>query len=218
MQNRWILSGSIGVLAAAALAACAGKTPEPEAAEAESAADSAGEADQAGPAASAKPAEEEEEQEELPDKTPTQILTEDGVAFAFSFQDSDVGKKAEENCAKKSKDDPQKKAACMKKARDRYPEEGIHFKKDPEGKWWFVTYGKHRGKPADLHRIECEFGEEKGNQVTVKLKGPDKGSKRMGSVPRELVIQVPDDYSILIDDPAKGNVIYKTRVGATDPE
>jgi hypothetical protein len=203
----------IGLLATLALAACGAQSAEPEAPEGEAAQEQAAEAE----AEAAKETEEKAEPE-LPDKTPKQAITEEGTVFAFSFPDSDVGQKAEEDCVKKSKDDPEKKAKCMTKAREKFEGEGIRFKKDPEGKWWWITFGKHKGKPADLHRVEFEFGEETPKQITLKLKGGDKGVKRMGNIPRELVIEVPDEYSIVIVDAQRGKLVYKTRVGATDPD
>jgi hypothetical protein len=211
----------IGLLATLALAACGAQSAEPEAPEGEAAQEQAAEAEAEAAGESADEAAKETEEKaepELPDKTPKQAITEEGTVFAFSFPDSDVGQKAEEDCVKKSKDDPEKKAKCMTKAREKFEGEGIRFKKDPEGKWWWITFGKHKGKPADLHRVEFEFGEETPKQITLKLKGGDKGVKRMGNIPRELVIEVPDEYSIVIVDAQRGKLVYKTRVGATDPD
>jgi hypothetical protein len=157
-------------------------------------------------------ASEEDEASSSRKVSPKDVISSQGVMFSFSFKKSDAYEKARTKCEGKSGDDPAKLAKCMGKAGQQFDADSIAFRKDDEGVWWWTTI-RRRGKSLTaLHKIEFEFGNETETSITIKPKGRDKGSKPM-RVPAELVIQVPDDTGIVLDDPKHGRMFYEAKMG-----
>lgn len=132
----------------------------------------------------------------------------------FSFNSSDSGKAAEEKCDKRSGDDAKKRAQCLSKARTKLAADGIRFKKDAHGKWWWITFRRKGNVLRMLHKVPIEFGEEKGNSVVIKPTGKDKGPAPM-NVPKKVVFEIPNDYEISTQDPKLGRVVYEAKIGLT---
>ena len=143
------------------------------------------------------------------------LLTQEGTSFIHSFKKSEAGEKAEERCEKASGDDSEKKAKCLAKATPKTTS-GIRFVKGPEGNWWFVRFEVKNKKPVEYNRIQAEFGEESGGKITIKTSGPDKGRGGKGSVPASFEIEVPDDYTVIIQEPGRGKTVYETKLGLFD--
>jgi hypothetical protein len=206
------------------LAACGSSTPPAQEAPAGSAdessspapAESAAPADSAEPAASGgadkgkAPAATDDSPK--PTRSPKDVLTGPDVVFMFSFTGSDASKKAEELCDKSSGDDAKKRAECLSRARGLVPHDGIRFKKDDDGQWWWITFKRKGNKLEVLHKIPIEFGEEKGSTIVLKPTGKDKGPKPM-NVPKQIVFEIPNEYQIATVDPALGHVVYEAKIG-----
>jgi hypothetical protein len=218
MRTHTLLTAFICLSLGLAFSACGGAgTPDAEAPAADAPADDKG-GDEGGGGASGADEKEEAKGDgsmEPPDKpSASQLVLEGDTGFIFSFKDSEIGEKKEKACDKQAKDDPQKKAKCMAKARKQIIEEGLRFIKDDEGNWWWVVFGLKGGKHYAIHRIQVEKVEkETETSLTLKLTGRDHGRKPMRAVPSTLEIQVPNEYSIFMDDPVMGKKVYKLRVG-----
>ncbi|HEX6764217.1 MAG TPA: hypothetical protein VF103_02040, partial [Polyangiaceae bacterium] len=72
-------------------------------------------------------------------RSPKDHLTAPDVTFMFSFNDSDPKQKAEERCSSQTKNDPKKMAQCMSKEREKFPADGMQFKKNDKGEWTWLT-------------------------------------------------------------------------------
>jgi len=166
------------------------------------------------PPAAEKPAasEPEKKDEFRLTRTPKDIVTASETAFVFSFQSSDVGIKAQEECEKSSGGDAKKQAECIAKRRDKLGTEVHRFVEKPDG-WWWVNYQRKGSTLVALHRIAFEWGEETKDTVTILLSGKDKGRAPMAKVPSKLVIEVPNEYSIALTDPTLGRMIFEAKIG-----
>jgi hypothetical protein len=213
------------MLSIAALAGCGGgqaeqpaEAPEPAPAEAEPAAGEEG-AEASEPESEAKEEASETEEpkkEENASRSPKEILSTEGVLFSFSFADSAVGEAAEKDCSEKAGDDAKKKADCMAKAANKIDHDGLVFKKEGDGSWTWTTLRRSGSKLTVLHKVEFEFGEEKGNTITIKPKGRDKGTKPK-AFPASVTIET-SDAQIVLDDPKLGRMVYVSKFGAVgDP-
>jgi hypothetical protein len=157
---------------------------------------------------------DKDEASEMPkvQRTAKDIITAKDVLFVFSFNQSEPYQAAEKKCATKAKDDPKKKADCMSKASDGFDLDGITFE-EIDGKWMWLTMRRKGNTLVTIHKIPVEFADDKEKSITIKTLGPDKGSKPMAHVPKELTIDVPQETAITITDPKNGKMVYEAKMG-----
>jgi hypothetical protein len=205
-----------------ALGACGGgqqeksETPaSPPAAEApsEAPAESAGTKSEASTGSSTKDTEKKETNMPEPKRSPKDLITAEGTLFSFSFKDSEMYQSAEADCAKKSKDDAQKKSDCLNKAREKFEGESMFFKQTPDGKWEWTTIKQAGNKTAVLQKVEVEFADETATSITIKPKGKGTGSKPRAIPPKGIVFEV-NDMGITLTDPQRGKMVYVAKLGA----
>lgn len=153
-----------------------------------------------------------------PKTSPVEVLQHKGAMFMLNYRNSDMGKQKEAACEKKTAGDPAKKAACMTAAVNAVKREGIAFEQADDETWWYVRFYVDKGKQIELNRVQCEFGTPSGSKITVKTNGPDKARRAQGSVPSELVFDVPDEFSVTLHDPDRGAIVYDSKVGLLGDE
>ncbi len=161
-------------------------------------------ADEGGTSASTEPAQ--------------RLLTQEGTSFLYDFSKSDAGKQAEERCEQSSGGDAAKKANCMNKATKAVKPQGFKFERDKENpdEWWFVRFEIKGNKPIEHNRVKAEFVDDTGKKITIKTKGPDKARGARGAVPASFDIELPDQYTLIIDEPGKGKMVYEPKLGLFD--
>jgi hypothetical protein len=99
----------------------------------------------------------------------------------------------------------------MAKARAEFEGEGHRFTQDSAGDWWW-TVVKRKGKTlSNVHKVRYQYGEGGGDSVVIKPEGKDEGSARWSRVPSEMKFEVPNDYRIIVQDPAKGKMVYDAK-------
>jgi hypothetical protein len=145
-------------------------------------------------------------------RTAKDIITAKDVLFVFSFNQSEPYQAAEKKCGEKAKDDPKKKADCMSKASAGFDLDGITFE-EIDGKWMWLTMRRKGNTLVTIHKIPVEFADDKEKSIKIKTLGPDKGSKPMAHVPKELTIDVPTETGITITDPKSGKMVYEAKMG-----
>jgi hypothetical protein len=196
------------------LVSCGGSTPEPSTAD--SANEPAAEAEAPKQAESAAPVEAPAEEPAEPaydGANPRNVLLHEGTAFMLNHRASDMGVQAEEKCGKKAGDDVAKKANCLSAAINKMDREGMMFDEDEEGKWWFIRIGIVKGAKVEYNRVPIEMGEASGKSVTMKVVGADKASRRKGTVPSEMTFEVPDEYTVILQDPSRGKMVFEPKMG-----
>ena len=139
------------------------------------------------------------------------IITAPDVVFMFSFNDSDVKQAADSKCTAASGNDPKRMNTCMAKARKAIDVDGYRFK-EKDGKWWWLTLRTQGKVIHTLHKFEIDFGPEKDGTITIKPKGKDFGSAP-GRTPAGVVIGVPNEYQISLNDPKLGKLVYEAKIG-----
>jgi hypothetical protein len=147
-----------------------------------------------------------------PSRTAQDILTAPDVVFLFSFNDSEPKQVAEEKCNKKAANNPKKLNECMAGERKAFPADGYRFKQDDRGQWWWITVRQSGNRLNALHKIPVEFVVETATSITLKPTGKDKGSAPM-TPPAKVVIEVPNDYQIAVQDPKAGRLVFQAKVG-----
>jgi hypothetical protein len=147
-----------------------------------------------------------------PTQKPRDIVTLADALFLLAFENSDVGKAADKKCNAASSD-PNAVAACMAAARDKIQINAIRFKQDAMKNWWWTSMLKKGNSLTLLHRVMFDFGEETDRSIVIKPKGGDQGMAKGSNVPREVRIEVVNDYTIALQDPQFGKLLYEAKIG-----
>lgn len=171
---------------------------------------SAAEQDPAPPAA--EPAPEPAPPEPKLSSSPRAIITASEVAFVINYPGSDPSQTAQQSCAEQAKDDLAKLAACKSKARDEFLADVIHFKKSESGKWSWLVYKRKGSNLSEVYSAPIDFGEETDKTITVQIKGGE-GTRPLFKGSPKFVVTVPNDYSIELQDPRLGRLVYDAKVG-----
>jgi len=171
------------------------------------------------PAESDSAGEAEPEKEAEPKQEAQRLLTEEGTSFLYDFSKSEAGEKAKERCEKSSGGNAEKNAKCMATATKAVKPQGFKFDRDKETEdgWLFVRFEIRGTKPVELNRVKAEFADDTGAKITVKTQGPDKA--RGGKpVPASFEIEMPDRYTIIINEPGRGKSVYEPKLGLFDAQ
>jgi hypothetical protein len=163
------------------------------------------------PAASASAAAEASAPPPPPKKSAKDILT-GGGTFMFSLADSADAKKASDDaCAKKGGKNEKKVQACKDDAATAAAGEGVRFEKDDKGKWFWVSFGTEKGKEVIYNKVEFSIASDSDGKVTLTPAGKDMGKKPMKALPKEVVVEIPDESTVSMTDPKKGKLVYKKK-------
>lgn len=218
----------LAALVALVAVGCGGQTPEAESPDTETAEatevatpdtpdpETASEPEAATEEPAAEP--ESEPEDEGPGRAPTDMVGAPTVAFILDFGASEMKEKAEERCNKAAGDDPHKKAQCMQAERKKFLPDVLHFKKDKQGKWWWVIYQQQTRTLRELWKGEIEIGEETKNSLEFKVLGRGKGTRQIFANKNKVTVKVPNNYQIEIDDPRFGRLVYNAKVGMMEAE
>ncbi len=144
-------------------------------------------------------------------RPPVQLLTNSNALYMFNFGESDVGKVAKEQCESVG-GERNEISACLQKARAKVPIESERFVKKGAEYWW-ITLNRYKGNLLKWHIIQFQVGEEKSDWVALKPMGKDKGLAPMARIPRTLEIELPNDFSIVLNDPEFGKLIFDAKIG-----
>lgn len=140
------------------------------------------------------------------------MLTARDVAFLVDYANSPVRQAADAECDKEAKGDPALKGTCLEKARDKFQPDVLRFKKDEQGKLSLIIYKRAGSSLREVYLSSIEFADEGTDSVRVKFTGREKGQKPLFKSGKH-VVQVPNDYSIEIDDPQFGKLVYNAKIG-----
>lgn len=146
-------------------------------------------------------------------RPPAELITGGNVVYVFNFKESAVGTAAQEACQREAAGDPRAERECFDKARSQVPVESVRFVKDKSNQYWWVTYNRYKGNLLKWHRIQFMPGAETDSTISLTLIGKDKGIAPLARVPRALAINLPNDYSIVIQDPELGAMAYDAKIG-----
>ena len=170
------------------------------------------------PAAAAAPSAEGAAKSEAPaaeagpTRRPIDVLTGPNVAFIVDHPNSQPHEAAEKSCDAEAGDDGAAKSECMKKARAAFRADVLHFKKDAQGRFWLTVYERKGSALPELYKARVEFSDETASSVNVRLK-EEKGTRPLFVGAGKITISAPNDYTIELNDPKFGRLVYGAKVG-----
>lgn len=148
-------------------------------------------------------------------RSPREILGAPRVAFMVNYPASAPSQTAESSCAAKADDDPQVKAQCKAKARSEFMPDVLVFRKDGE-RWTWTIYRRDGGTLFEVSTSAFAFGDETENSVELVMLGASKGQRPLFNGQKEVLVSVPTNYRIELDDPRYGHLVYEGKIGLVD--
>jgi hypothetical protein len=146
------------------------------------------------------------------------MLTARDAAFLIDYANSDVKQRAKDTCDRESKGDPDKLGACLEKARDAFQADVIRFKRDQDNKHdWeksvkLLIYKRSGSTLREVAVGTVQVAEEGMDAVKVTI-GKLKGARPLFRGQSNVVIRAPNEYSIEINDPDYGRLVYDAKIG-----
>jgi hypothetical protein len=141
------------------------------------------------------------------------LLTSRDTAFLVDYTNSDAKLKAQGICEKEAKGDAEKQGVCLTKARDKFTPDVLRFRRDSETVVSLLVYKRTGSALRELWIGVVELSEPSSDSVKVKLTGRQKGTRPLWRGRNEVVISVPNEYSIEFDDPEFGHLRYDAKIG-----
>jgi hypothetical protein len=164
-------------------------------------------------AATPPAAEPSREQESGPGQAPSAILGTPSGAFIIDYNASAPKAAAEKTCAAEAEDDATKKHECLQKARAAFVADVLRFKKSAQGKWTWTVYQRKGASLPEVYKGDIELTDESKTTIKIKIKGTQSGKLPLFTRTKQGVITFPNDYSITLDDPQHGRLVYDAKVG-----
>jgi hypothetical protein len=164
------------------------------------------------PAATSSPSSTAETSQ--PSQSPAEALTAARVAFLIDYANSDPKNKAIAACEKDPrKDDSAAKAACMQKARSAFLPDVLVFQKDKKGHLTLTIYKRNESELKEVYIAPIAFADETPNSLKLKFKGGSSGQRPLFKNTSSPTLNMPNDYTIEIDDSEFGKLRYDAKIG-----
>lgn len=145
---------------------------------------------------------------------PIAMITARDAAFLIDYSNSEVKQKAQQACETESAGDPEKKAACLTKARDKFLPDVLRFRKDSETQTSLLVYKRKGTALSELWVGLVSLSEPSPDSVKVTFLNKGKGYRPLWQGTKtDVVVQVPNEYSIELDDPNYGHLRYDAKIG-----
>jgi len=88
----------------------------------------------------------------------------------------------------------------------------LRFKKDAQDKFWFITYRRRGSTLVVLHKTPVTLSNDGEAGVKVEILGDDKAPRLLFPRKRTFTFRVPNDYSIEVDEPRYGKLVYDAKL------
>lgn len=130
------------------------------------------------------------------------------------YANSGARERAQADCDKEANDDPAVKGKCLEKAREKFTPDVLRFnKKDSQGHWQLAIYRRQGSRLDEVYIGSIEFSDEKPDSIRLKFTGREKGVRPLFRGQSVAQINVPNEYSIEIEDPVFGRLTYSAKIG-----
>lgn len=216
-----------GVLALGLLTQCASEPPPPAAAPDPPPVAAAPEpspapapvetaaASEPAPEPKAPPAPAPEPEPAAPTRPAGEIMTEGDTDFLFDDSASALKEAVRQKCEGEAAEgsDPKALADCRQKERDKFTGDVLSFQAASEdGPITLIVYRRKGSRLDEVYRAPVVLKDQSPTTVLVSPKG-GKGARPFLYTQREFTVQVPDNYSLVIEDPTLGKLVYRAKVG-----
>jgi phosphopantetheinyl transferase (holo-ACP synthase) len=174
--------------------------------------------------------------------SPVDILTGSGTAFLIDYMHSPIKERAESFCEEQvkslknpsektssektlseeeilAKENAAKEAAekkyteCLAKERSKFKADVLRFRRDALGNGTVTIYRRTGSSLPEVYVANVQYKEAGADSVQVIVKSGMSGSRPICRDRQDLVVKVPNGYSIELDDSLYGKLTYDAKVG-----
>jgi hypothetical protein len=135
------------------------------------------------------------------------------IAYMVNYPVSGAKDIADHKCSVKFPE-PEAKASCMDKERNRFTADVLVFEKSDEGQW-LTIYKRSGNALAQLSKSKLGLGDDTPQRLVVKVES-EKGWRPLFAGKKEFSVNLHDEYSVELDDPQYGRLVYDARIGLID--
>jgi hypothetical protein len=212
----------VSCLACAVALGCGGAAPPaaaPEAAQSAAASKPQSGAPEAPASAStAAPSSTEAKKEKPQDPVIVHTLAErvfaPRVAYMVNYPVSGAKDTADRKCSVKFPEPGEAKAACMEKERGKFMADVLVFEKSDAGSW-LTIYRRSGNDLAQMSKTKLVVGDDTPEKLAIKVES-EKGWRPIFAGKKAFELRFRDEYSIQVDDPQYGALVYEARIGVLD--
>ena len=135
------------------------------------------------------------------------------VAYMVNYPVSGAKDVADHKCTVKFPA-PEAKAACMDKERNKFTADVLVFEKSDNGQW--VSIFKRSGNALQqMSKSKIALGDDTTDKLVIKVED-DKGWRPLFAGKKGFEVKFRDEYSIALEDPQYGTLVYDARIGVLD--
>ena len=135
------------------------------------------------------------------------------IAYMVNYPVSGAKDVADAKCTKKFPA-PEAKAACMEKERNKFTADVLIFQKTDEGQW--ISIFKRNGNAlSQMSKSKVALGEDTVEKLNIKVED-DHGWRPLFAGKKGFEVKFRDEYSIELEDPQYGRLVYDARIGLID--
>jgi len=143
---------------------------------------------------------------------PIDVITGPEMAYLIDYANSGASEMVNKSCSGKSEEDANKHAECLAKGREKFGADVLRFKKDDKGRVKLIIYRRSGSALAELFTANVELKETTPNLVKVAIKG-GVGQRPILRDRGNFDVNVPNGYSIELEDSVYGKLAYDAKVG-----
>jgi hypothetical protein len=148
-----------------------------------------------------------------PDRKPIEMITARDMAFLIDEPSSGLREAATAECEKSSKpDDAASLSACITKAREKFLPDVLRFEQGEQGNLVLSIYKRSGATLREVYVASVTLSDEANGKVKVTIRGREQGQRPLFRTGSGLV-EVPNEYSLIIDDPKYGRLTYNAKIG-----
>ncbi|HEY6724969.1 MAG TPA: hypothetical protein VI197_13120, partial [Polyangiaceae bacterium] len=153
-------------------------------------------------------------QASAPTRPASEIITEGDTDFLLDDSASALKEAVRQKCEAEAPaaSDPKAFADCRQKERDKFGGDVLSFQGVEGGPVTLVIYRRKGSRLDEVYRAAVVLKDQDPTTVLVSPKG-GKGARPFLYAQREFTVQVPDNYSLAIEDPTLGKLVYRAKVG-----
>jgi hypothetical protein len=136
------------------------------------------------------------------------------MAYALNYPVSGAKEKAAQKCSVKFPEPGEARAACLEKERGKFTADVLVFEKDDNGQWVSI-YRRSGNALSQMSKSKVALGEDTTEKLSFKVED-DKGWRPLFAGKKRFDVKMRDEYSIELDEPQYGNLVYEARIGMID--